>query len=136
TAATAAAMHAQCIDLATPGFTFGAMAALLKNSRLVITNDTGTSHLAAALKTPSVVIFTASDPQRSAPLDTTLHYAVHAPVDCRRCSHYECPIGHACSHELSPSVVVAKVLQLLSMTEGAFPAHAGRTKTECVECAY
>jgi ADP-heptose:LPS heptosyltransferase len=51
----------------------GAMAALLSEAKLVVSNDTGVSHLAAALQVPSVIVFIASNPQRWAPLDQVLH---------------------------------------------------------------
>ncbi|SRR5579883_504122 len=55
----------------------GTLAVLLKGARLLICNDTGVSHLAAALQVPSVVVFTHSNPTRWAPLDQTLHRVVH-----------------------------------------------------------
>lgn len=57
----------------------GAMAALMQQSRLLICNDTGVSHIAAGLRLPSVVVFSKSDMQRWAPLDGSLHRCVWDP---------------------------------------------------------
>ena len=54
----------------------GTMAALVDEAQVVVTNDTGTSHIAAARQTPSVVTFVGSDPARWAPLDRERHVPV------------------------------------------------------------
>ena len=70
--AVASLMRAVPLNLA--GSTdLGALAALLKGACLLVCNDTGVSHLAAALQVPSVVLFTTSDPRQWAPLNRTLH---------------------------------------------------------------
>lgn len=65
-------MRHPAVNAALP-CSLGALAALLRNARLLVCNDTGVSHLAVALELPSVVIFSTSDPERWAPLDTSLH---------------------------------------------------------------
>jgi ADP-heptose:LPS heptosyltransferase len=45
----------------------GAAAAVVRRATAVITNDTGMSHLAAAVGAPSVVVFTVTDPDRWKP---------------------------------------------------------------------
>jgi hypothetical protein len=81
-ATVAQAMRASAIPAAAP-VPLGALAALFADCRLLVTNDTGASHLAAALGVPSVVVFRASDPARWAPLDRTRHRVVRDAAGTR-----------------------------------------------------
>lgn len=77
TATVRGAMRAPALDLA--GATdLGAFAAVVARLDLLVTNDTGASHLAAAAGTPSVVLFGPSRPARWAPLDRARHRVVDA----------------------------------------------------------
>jgi ADP-heptose:LPS heptosyltransferase len=75
--AQAVRAHASCPVFDLSGRTdVGVLAALIGRAGIVVTSDTGTSHLASALRTPSVVVFLASDIGRWAPLDRRRHRVV------------------------------------------------------------
>lgn len=59
----------------------GELAAIIGQANLLVSNDTGVSHVAAATGTPSVIVFLASDPNRWAPLDKDLHHSVTRQSD-------------------------------------------------------
>lgn len=82
--ALASAMGGRAVDF-TGRTSLGAFGALVRDARLVLCNDTGISHVAAAMRVPSVVVFSASDPRRWAPLDRELHVAVHHPIPAYGC---------------------------------------------------
>ena len=105
-------MREPAIDLAGRT-TLGTLAALIARARLLVCNDTGVSHLAAATRTPSVVVACGSDPKRWAPLDAELHRVLHHPVPCRPCAHRACPIGHPCALGVSPQAVVEETRKAL-----------------------
>jgi ADP-heptose:LPS heptosyltransferase len=112
-----AAMSQSSINLAGRT-TLGALAALLADARLVISNDTGVSHVAAGVGVPSVVVITGSDPERWAPLDRRRHPIVSHRVDCQPCEHVVCPIGHPCATELAPQRVLHAAESLMRETYG------------------
>lgn len=51
----------------------GEIAQLIKDAKLLISNCTGVSHIASAVRTPSIVISMDGEPERWGPLNKTLH---------------------------------------------------------------
>jgi ADP-heptose:LPS heptosyltransferase len=106
------ALRARALDLA--GLTtLGGLAALVARARLVVANDTGISHIASALKAPSVIVASGSDVRRWAPLDRQLHRVLHYDTDCRPCAHAACPIGHPCALGVSAEQVIDEARSLI-----------------------
>ncbi|HZW21469.1 glycosyltransferase family 9 protein [Noviherbaspirillum sp.] len=95
----------------------GAMGALLAQARLVVTNDTGISHIAAAVATPSVVVSCGADPARWAPLDNERHLVISADTACRPCAHHECPTAHECAEDIGADVVAAMAARVIGNWE-------------------
>jgi ADP-heptose:LPS heptosyltransferase len=116
------AMRSPSIDLAGKT-SLGALGVLFKHARLLISNDTGVSHVAAATRTPSVVIVLGSDPARWQMYDPSRHHVVYEDIKCRPCEFVECPIGHLCSKAVSPDRVFAEAMRLLEPV-AANPAYA------------
>lgn len=102
--------------------TVGMLAAMLEDAALVVCNDTGISHVAAAVGAPSVVVASGSDVARWAPLDHARHLVIWRDVECRPCSYVECPIGHPCALRVPVDEVLGTARERLHAT-GSF--HAG-----------
>lgn len=114
-AAVKSYMHSPVIDL-MGRTSLGTLAALVSNARLVISNDTGMSHVAAALETASIVVCCGADAKRWQPLNAELHPALWADVPCRPCSHRECPTQHECASGVSSRQVITAAMALLYKT--------------------
>jgi ADP-heptose:LPS heptosyltransferase len=91
----------------------GVMAALIGRSKVLVCNDTGVSHIAAALRTPSVVIACGSDVARWAPLDRERHHVLANYPPCRPCMFDVCPYQHACATAIEVRDVTHQLEQML-----------------------
>jgi ADP-heptose:LPS heptosyltransferase len=92
----------------------GGLAALVERAALVVCNDTGISHVAAALRAPSVVVACGSDTERWAPEEETLHRVLANHPPCRPCAHAVCPVGHECALEMPAETVVREARMQLA----------------------
>jgi ADP-heptose:LPS heptosyltransferase len=79
-------------------------------SPLLVTNDAGPMHIAAALKRPFVSIFGPTEPRRTGPLHQ-LEGVLRDPPDCAPCMKPWCssPIPLECLHRITPARVLAAV---------------------------
>jgi ADP-heptose:LPS heptosyltransferase len=65
---------------------------IIERCDIMITNDTGPMHLAAAARTPSIVaIFGPENPDRYAPQRKKGVVVLSDRADCSPCTHYSCP---------------------------------------------
>ncbi len=111
-------MHRPALDLAgrTKLWTLGA---LLERAQLLVCNDTGVQHVAAALGTASVAVSCGADVARWAPLDSERHRVLWADVPCRPCAHRDCPTQHECAAAVTPDAVEATAISMLVETATA-----------------
>ena len=110
--------HAVATNLADERNSLGLVKAIAARSDLMITNDTGPRHFAAAFGVPVVTIFGATDPGW-----TTIYYdrerIVRVDVPCGPCQQKECrfppdhPEFHQCMLKIPPEMVLAAAEELL-----------------------
>ena len=88
-------------------------AASLAAASLVVTNDSGTSHVAAAVGAPVLTIFGSTDPGWTAPR-AAAHREIWLHLKCSPCFQRECPLRHLrCLREITPERVLAEALAML-----------------------
>jgi heptosyltransferase II len=84
----------------------------LRPCRLLLTNDTGTMHLASLLGIPTVAIFGSTEPRLTAPVGKD-HVILRHQVECSPCFLRECPIDFRCMKAVRVEEVTAAVLSVL-----------------------
>lgn len=92
----------------------------LRACRLLLTNDTGTMHLAALLSVPVVAIFGSTEPRLTAPLGDS-HVVLRHHVECSPCFLRECPIDFRCMKAVSVQEVCDAIMSILQPAAAETP---------------
>lgn len=92
--------------------TIGELIEHLQTCHIVVSNDTGTMHLAAALGIPTVAIFGSTSPELTSPIGS-IHRVIREKVECSPCFKRTCPIDFRCMERISAERVVREILAVM-----------------------
>jgi heptosyltransferase-2 len=108
------AMRHAPVDLLSKGLTLGALKEIVRRCDLMVTNDTGPRHIAAAMDAAVVTLFGPTHPEW-----TEIYYAkerqLAVKVFCGPCQKKICPLDHRCMKLLTPERVFAASMELLNI---------------------
>ncbi|MBT8380693.1 MAG: glycosyltransferase family 9 protein [Ignavibacteria bacterium] len=99
-----------------PETNVGQLAGLISECDLVIANDSGPMHIAAAMEVPVIGIFGPTNPVNHKPYSTNSDYVIKDDLDCIICNKLSCPYSHECMKNLLPEEIVVKIKKLLKIT--------------------
>jgi len=87
---------------------------VLSRLRLLVTNDSGPMHVAAALGVPLVAVFGSTDWRETAPFSDRARL-VREPVECAPCLLRACPIDHRCMRRVTVDRVAEAALDVMQV---------------------
>lgn len=99
--------------LIAPETSFGQLTGLIEKCDLVIANDSGPMHTAAAMGIPTIGIFGPTNPENHRPFSSKSDFVIKSDLHCIICNKLECPYNHECMLELDSNEVLHKTIKLL-----------------------
>jgi heptosyltransferase-1 len=92
--------------------------AIIARARFCIGPDTGLMHIAAAIGTPVISLWGATDPRRTGPYGFD-DLVIHGKAACAPCYRKTCPIGRICMQSINMDAISAMVDKALADRESA-----------------
>ena len=109
------------LDLSNKGVNLGSLKEVVRRCDLMVTNDTGPRHIAAAFDVPVVTVFGPTHPEW-----TEIYFAkerkVAVKVFCGPCQKKVCPLDHRCMTRVTPKMVFGAAMELLGKKQGSAAA--------------
>ncbi|HEV8255037.1 MAG TPA: lipopolysaccharide heptosyltransferase II [Vicinamibacteria bacterium] len=94
---------------------FAELLGVVSRLGVLVSNDSGPMHLAAALGVPVVAVFGPTDWRETAPAGPGEWRLVREPVHCSPCLLRECPIDHRCMRRVTAARVAEEAQALLGI---------------------
>jgi lipopolysaccharide heptosyltransferase I len=96
------------------------LAALIRRAEVAVTNDSGSMHVAASLGKPMVSVFGPTNPVHIGPYERP-ESVVRVDLPCSPCNYRrlsQCPFDHACMKQVTSTMVVERVREILTAAKG------------------
>ena len=106
-----------CQDLPSPVINLAGLtslrelASLIKLCKVILTNDSGPMHIAAAVGTPLVALFGSTNETATGPYMSGT--VINKHVSCSPCYHRECPIDFKCMKKIETDEVFTEIIRTL-----------------------
>ncbi|MFN0118495.1 MAG: lipopolysaccharide heptosyltransferase II [Elusimicrobiota bacterium] len=96
------------------GTNLNEMIAILNESKLLISNDSGAMHVMAALQKPQIALFGSTSPVWTGPLNKNAEI-IYLGLECSPCFKRVCPLTHTnCLNQISVEMVLNKIKKYIS----------------------
>ncbi len=95
---------------------------LIQRAKIAVGPDTGLMHIAAAVGTPVISLWGATDPERTGPFGFA-DLAIRGQAPCVPCRQKDCAIGRICMQSITGAMIAAKVAMALRREPAARASH-------------
>lgn len=95
---------------------------IIQQAKVCVGPDTGLMHLSAAVGTPVISLWGATDPRRTGPYGFA-DLAIQGKADCAPCYRKHCAIGKVCLRSIHSNAIMGKVAAVMNPTAEQKTAH-------------